>query len=223
MPSIKKPSLPSLEDALDDLPLFPLPQVVLFPDAPLPLHIFEPRYRKMLADCLASHKAIAIAQIVSGATGPRIAEVVGGGIIVEHQSLPDGRSNIVVLGQARLRIEDIAMEELPDLPYKRARARVLSDLDVDVSESDRAALVAAATMFATEVKKHDPQFGFRVPSTCDAGRIADTCAYQLVVDATVRQAILEELDPRARVHMVTNQLALQHGAMLSDAPGKVLN
>ena len=213
----------SFDDALDDLPLFPLPQVVLFPDAPLPLHIFEPRYRKMLADCLASHRAIAIAQIVPGATGPRIAEVVGGGLIVEHQALPDGRSNIVVVGQARLRIEDIALEELPDLPYKRVRVRKLEDLDVEVSESDRAALVAAATMFATEVKKHDHEFRFRVPPSSDAGRIADTCAYQLVVDSGVRQAILEELDPRARVHMVMNQLALQHGAMLSDAPGKVLN
>ncbi|HEY8075628.1 MAG TPA: LON peptidase substrate-binding domain-containing protein, partial [Labilithrix sp.] len=101
----------SLEDALDELPIFPLPHVVLFPHAVLPLHVFEPRYRTMLADCLKTHRAIAIAQILQGSEDdgkPRIARVSGGGIVVEHQELADGRSNIVVLGQARLRLEERA-------------------------------------------------------------------------------------------------------------------
>ena len=99
----------SLERSLDALPLFPLPQVVLFPEAVLPLHVFEPRYRTMLRDCLARHGALAVVQIVPGEDEhgrPRIAEVSGAGVIVEHQPLPDGRANIVVLGQARVRLEE---------------------------------------------------------------------------------------------------------------------
>jgi ATP-dependent Lon protease len=214
----------SLEDAIGAIPIFPLPQVVLFPEAVLPLHVFEPRYRTMLADCLASHGALAIAHLLHGEDDhgrPKIARISGGGVIIEHQKLTDGRSNIVLLGQARLRLEELDPE--PDHPYRRAKATILHDAEVPVAEGDRTALVAAATMFATEVKKHDPYFSFKLPVSTDAGLIADLCSYQLVVDAAARQAILEELDPRDRVRMVLNQLALQHGAMLRDDGDKVLN
>jgi len=216
----------SLEAALDALPIFPLPQLVLFPEAVLPLHVFEPRYRAMLRDCLASHGALAIAQLVPGEDEhgrPAIAEISGGGVIIEHQPLPDGRANIVIVGQARLRLEEL---EPDDLPYRRARATILSDLVHPVAEHDRAALVSAATMFASEVQKHDASFAFTMPTTAETGRLADLCAYQLVVDAAARQAILEELDPRARVAKVIHQLAAQHGAMMRTAgptPKDVLN
>jgi len=217
-------SPPSLKDALDRLPIFPLPQVVLFPEATLPLHVFEPRYRAMLRDCMRTHGAMAVAQVLPGEDEhgrPRIAQICGGGIVVEHQPLGDGRANIVLLGQARLRLDELSPEELEDdggaagapLPYRVARATVLEDRDAVVPDHDRAALVAAATMFATEVKKHDPYFTFKLPATLDASHLADLSAYQLVVDPIVRQAVLSELDPRVRVSMVLEQLALQQGAM----------
>jgi Lon protease-like protein len=207
---------------LEDVPVFPLPHVVLFPETRLPLHIFEPRYRAMLADCLArGAKAIVIAQV--DRRGERIAEVAGAGVVVEHQALPDGRSNIVVAGCARVRLEGILPEAPPRYPYKRARVTRLADQAVHVNEGDRSALLLAATMFAAEVKKHDPSFSFQMPKAVDAGTIADTCAFQLVVDANVRQAILEELDPRVRVRIVMDQLALQHGAMMGETKGAVLN
>jgi len=214
----------SLEDALDAIPIFPLPQVVLFPEAVLPLHVFEPRYRAMLKDCLATHGALVIANMVGGEDEhgrPRIAPVAGGGIVIEDQTLADGRANIVVLGKARLRLEELAPD--PSRPYRMARATVLEDLDTRVPNHDRAALVAAATMFASEVKRHDPHFSFKMPSTIDAAHIADLCAFQLVVDARTRQAILDELDPRVRVSLVLDQLALQHGAMMRSDGDRVLN
>jgi len=126
-----------------------------------------------------------------------------------------------VLGQARLRLEELAPDD--SRPYRVARATVLEDLQVAVPSNDRAALVAAATMFASEVKRHDPHFSFRMPATLDAAHIADLCAFHLVVDATTRQAILDELDPRVRVSLVLNQLALQHGAMMRTDGDRVLN
>lgn len=205
------------EEALGSIPLFPLPNVVLFPGAALPLHVFEPRYRVMLKDCLATHRALAIG------TSAEDGAIVGGGLVVEHTPLPDGRSNILVVGEARLRLEQVEPEDLPRYPYRRARATILHDRDVAVPAQDRSALVAAATMFAAVVKKHDASFGFDVPSTLSAAELADVCAFQLVVDPAGRQAVLEDLDPRSRVERVTSLLALQHGAMLRDVPGKVLN
>jgi Lon protease-like protein len=212
----------SLEDALGAIPVFPLPQVVFFPEAVLPLHVFEPRYRAMLAHCLSTHGAMVVAHLIGGEDEhgrPRIAPIAGGGIVIEHQELPDGRSNIVLLGQARLRLEELD----PDAsrPFRMARATKLEDLPVSVRQNDRTALVAAATMFAAEVKKHDPTFSFRMPATLDASHVADVCAFQLVIDAGARQAILNELDPRTRVEMVLSQLALQHGAMINSDRSRV--
>jgi Lon protease-like protein len=210
-------------DLYVDVPVFPLPHVVLFPEARLPLHIFEPRYRAMLKDCLSSaDRAMIIAQVERGGAG-RIADVAGMGVIVEHQPLGDGRSNIIVEGRARVRVEELQLEDEPRYPYKRARARRLTNVSVSVHDADRAALLAAASMFAAEVKKHDPSFAFQLPRASDAATVADTCACQLVVDANVRQAILEELDPRIRVRLVMQQLALQHGAMIGETKGAVLN
>lgn len=202
---------------LAELPVFPLPRVVLFPEARMPLHIFEPRYRKMLADCLASDGSIVIAN-VDLRSGQRIADVAGVGVIVEHQSLPDGRSNIVVAGRGRVRLDDILVEQQPDFPYKRARTTRLVDRDVAVSDADRASLVSVATRFAAEVERRDPSFTFQLPKV-SGGEVADLCAFQLVVDAQVRQSVMEELDPRARVQMVMEQIALQYGALLDESKG----
>lgn len=219
-------SPPSFLDALDRIPIFPLPQVVFFPEAVLPLHVFEPRYRVMLRDCLTTHGAMAIVQVLPGEDDqgrPRIAEIAGGGIVVEHQPLGDGRSNIVVVGKARLRLHEIDQDDAT-VPYRIARATVLEDRVVVVPEHDRTALVAAATMFAAEVKKHDPHFTFKLPKALEAPHLADLCAFQLIVDASARQAVLDELDPRVRVSMVLDQLALQHGAMMkTDGDDRVLN
>jgi len=213
----------AFEKALSAIPVFPLPQVVLFPEAILPLHVFEPRYRAMVQHCLATHRAMAVAQVIPGEDEhgrPRIAPIAGGGVIIEHQSLADGRSNIVLRGQARLRLEELDPDDAR--PFRVARATVLCDMPVSVRQNDRTALVAAATMFASEVKKHDPSFTFMLPAALDAARVADLCAFQLVVDAGVRQAILDELDPRVRVEMVLGQLALQHGAMINTDKNRVL-
>lgn len=209
------------DKVLEEVPVFPLPQVVLFPHAQLPLHIFEPRYRMMLEDCLAGSGAIVIAQL-DRKGGGRINEYAGAGVITEHTKLPDGRSNIVVSGRVRVRLEELVFEDPPRYPYKRARATLIPEDPVYIEDYERAALLTAAAMFASEVKKHDPSFTFKVPKGVDGGGMADACAFQLVVDPAIRQAILEQLDPLKRLRMVTNQLAVQHGAMLGET-GPVLN
>lgn len=204
-----------------EAPVFPLPHVVLFPEARLPLHVFEPRYRAMLADCLEADRTLVVAQL--DPSGTRIAAVAGLGRVIEHRPLPDGRSNILVQGTARVRLDELVVEDPPRYPYKRVRASRLDELEGAVNDTDRAALLATASMFAAEVKKHDPTFSFELPAASGAGVIADLCAFQLVVDAGARQSVLEELDPRVRVRMVLDYLALQHGAMRGETKGRVLH
>jgi Lon protease-like protein len=202
---------------LDSIPIFPLPEVVLFPRALLPLHIFEPRYRAMLKDCLNSHRTMAIALILDGDEidtqgHPRIAEVAGIGVIREHQELPDGRSNIVLEGRARVRLEELPFAA----PYRRAKARVLEDVPTDVTADDRMALFAAAMGFASEVRLRDAKFSFSVPQSLEPAKMADLCAHHLILDAGVRQAVLEEADINERVRRVIGELAAQHSALLRE-------
>lgn len=90
------------------LPLFPLP-VVLFPGAPLPLHIFEPRYRRMVATCVEGDGRFGLLYHDPDRAGPFQAEEGQVGCVAEildFQPLPDGRSLIFTRGRERFRVED---------------------------------------------------------------------------------------------------------------------
>lgn len=106
------------------IPLFPLPNAVLFPGMPLPLHIFEPRYRTMLRDSLAGSRFIGIVQARPGLEGDPspIFKVGCAGRIEGVAELEDGRSNIVLRGVSRFTID----EELSEgRPYRIARVTPL--------------------------------------------------------------------------------------------------
>jgi ATP-dependent Lon protease len=197
--------------ALKALPVFPLPKTVLFPGAVLPLHIFEPRYRAMIRDCLARHKALAVALIREHTerdvhNHPAIETIAGVGTIVDHVKLADGRYDILVQGQARVRLE-----ELPFVPpYRCARATVLYPALSEPSPHDLVALLSSAATFAADIRNREPSFEFSVPPQSTAGAAADLAAHHLVVDARERQSLLATLDVAERVRRTTQALALQH-------------
>jgi Lon protease-like protein len=207
-----------LTPALDALPIFPLPDVVLFPRALLPLHVFEPRYRALLADCLATHKCMAMALTVGvggeGGDGdrPGVARIAGAGIVVQHQPLGDGRSNIMLHGRARVLLEELPFEP----PYRRARARVLQEVG-SAPDAQRAALRAAAVAFVSAARRREVEIELELPADIDAAAAADLCAHHLVLDPAVRQRALEELDVGARVLLVTAELAGQAARLGGDS------
>jgi len=130
------------------LPLFPLPNVVLFPGVPLPLHIFEPRYRSMVADALTADRRIGMVLLQSGWESdydgrPAIYPIGCSGVIASASKLDDGRYNLVLHGLDRIRIvgEDdggdyrrAAVETLPDRPLDGADREALSALRIRLSE-----------------------------------------------------------------------------------------
>lgn len=110
------------------LPLFPLPDTVLFPGMPLPLHIFEPRYRRMVSDALTSDRRIGMALLRPGweetyEGAPPIYPIGCFGIIDQHERLNDGRYNIVLRAKARFRV----LGEQEGEPYRVARVETLED------------------------------------------------------------------------------------------------
>jgi Lon protease-like protein len=113
------------------LPLFPL-HVVLFPGRPLPLHVFEPRYRQLLDDCLADDWRFGVVAIRYGRAERGAADVYDVGTVAEIirvEGLDDGRSNIVTRGAERFRITRL----LGDRPYLRAEVTLLDEQSADPS------------------------------------------------------------------------------------------
>jgi len=118
----------------DEVPVFPLPETVLFPHIDLPLYIFEPRYRKMLKDCYHGSKLMAVSLLKEGwekAEEPVPAcDVVGVGYIRVLVENGDGTSHIVLKGLCRARILNYVQME----PYRIAKIRLLSDQIDDEAE-----------------------------------------------------------------------------------------
>lgn len=96
------------------LPLFPLP-VVLLPGAVMPLHLFEPRYRRLLGDCLAGERRFGLVHLPPGTEERALpAGQVGCVATIEHaEPLADGRSNILVRGGERFAFARFATSEAP--------------------------------------------------------------------------------------------------------------
>jgi Lon protease-like protein len=221
-PSSNPPSkrLAELAPALESLPLFPLPEVALYPGARLPLHVFEPRYRKMLRDVLDSHRKLAVVQIKRPAgrenealeENPPIARIAGVGEVVDSTELPSGRFNILVQGVARVTLDELPFEP----PYRRARATLLVPDPEIVPSSEIAALISAATSFASLVRERDKKFALRLPRDTEAGALADLCAAQLLIDGRDRQRALEAVNIGDRVRLVTETIALQRLAIARD-------
>src|SRR5689334_22464452 len=119
--------------ALNELPIFPLPNCVLLPGGLLPLHVFEPRYRDMTRDCLAGHHLMAVARLRPGFEQtyygrPPVYDRCGVGRIICSEELPDGRFALLLRGVARVEIE----RELPaDRTYRQVAARLLADSSCD--------------------------------------------------------------------------------------------
>src|SRR5688500_14742809 len=124
------------------VPLFPLPNVVLFPRAVLPLHIFEERYKQMTADALAGQRQVAMALLKPGWEKdyyhrPAIEPVVCVGTILSHEKLADGKYNFLLQGHTRARV----VRELDCDPYRQQYRlaelepiRETNDLETDLDE-----------------------------------------------------------------------------------------
>ncbi len=196
--------------AIDSVAVFPLPGVVLFPGAPLPLHIFEPRYRKMTEDALAGSRRLCVVHVpdpkaLDDAGNPRVCEVSGLGEIVEHVRLPDGRFELLLVGRAR-----VQLAELPfDPPYRRARATVLDSRTNGDTARDLSALMAVATRFLGAVKRSGQTIELELPDTREPALLADACAHLLIMDGAERQAVLEALDVSERLRLCMEAIAVQ--------------
>lgn len=130
----------------EQIPIFPLSNVVVFPSVQVPLHLFEPRYRQLAHDVLDGAKRIGMvvvrpAHVAEMAGDPPIFAVGCAGTITSSQKLPDGRYNIVLNGTQRFRILD-ELEPKPERLYRIACVEMIED-PLDPLETPRVAALRA--------------------------------------------------------------------------------
>ena len=198
---------------LEGVPLFPLPHVVLFPGALLPLHVFELRYRAMIEDCLEGSKLLSVVHFdleapVDEFGHPPISEIAGVGEVIQSRRLPNGRYDIVVAGRARVRLAELPFNP----PYRRADLEVLQPTSEHVDASELQALRVVTRDILQDVRATHPSFELSAPSDDDVGRVVDWCAHYLILDRVLRQRLLETLDVGQRLRLCLEGLLEQRAA-----------
>ena len=180
--------------------LFPLPGVVLFPQVIQPLHIFEERYRRLLDEALADDRLIAMTVLQPGWEAdyegrPPVHEVACLGRVISHQRLPDGRSNLRLMGLARVRL---TRELPPDALFRRAEAAVLEDVYAPAGKAARAALkrrlLAAFQAVLARTAQPHKQLDERLAGEMLLGTLTDIAAYTLDLDPDLKVRLLAETD-----------------------------
>ena len=217
----------------DLLPLFPLPNVVLFPNVFLPLHIFEARYRDMVADAVASDRMIGMVLLRPGWESdydgrPPVYRVGCSGVVTHVERLPDGRYNLVLRGLERFTI----LEEDHELSYRRAvieplREHPLAGEDGAIIRSQRAKL---ETMLSPAVERAGgfpkPQTGHggvtktqdsMMPSAMSDEDLVNALAQYLDFEPLEKQALLEKASLRTRAESLVELLEMKF--MMARTPG----
>lgn len=192
-----------------ELPLFPLP-IVLFPGVPLPLHIFEPRYRQMLNDIQSNNNLFGLSYFDASSSDKDLPPVGHIGCVAEvseTQPLPDGRSNILTLGVIRYRIEEYV--ERGD-PYLVARISFFEDEteDDEVLRDSSHEVADTFTRIARAVRTiNDERANLPDISDTDPQRLSFLVAAAMEIETEVKQELLELRLTSERLRRLRDMLA----------------
>lgn len=188
------------------LPLFPLPNVVFYPHTRMPLHVFEPRYRQLIADVLDADQRFGIVLLRSGWEAeyfgrPALHSCGTIGTMEQAMPLEDGRFNILVRGDVRFRI----ISEIPHEPYRVARVVEVpqTPADPDDANMQRERLAELSRQYLRYLPKQES-----VPEIETVGLDALTNALimSLNLDVEQKQKLLELDDLLTRADDVATEL-----------------
>lgn len=194
------------------VPVFPLPGVVFFPSAVLPLHIFEPRYRQMVSDSLSGEKLIAMALLKPGwesqhGVRPEVYPVGCLGKIEAVEKLHDGRFNLALAGLCRVQF----VEFMDELPYRLARIRrlpenVASLRDQRLRDDLELRLLAAFSSYHGAFSGSGDPPAMAVNPGIPFAVLVNSLCLHAEVPATDKQRLLEVPDLVARCLALTDLL-----------------
>ena len=198
----------------DQVPVMPLPGAILFPNALLPLHIFEPRYQQMLEHALREHRMFSVALIKPERNQWKSTEdffdVAGVGLIRACVGRGDGTSNLILQGLRRVRFAEFQQST----PFPIARIEPLESKSASSVETD--ALGAKVIELYATLKRDGRQLPEKVDRylahLSDMEMLADLMAATFVNDPLRRQQLLEELSLNQRLRLLIQYLREETGS-----------
>ena len=196
------------------VPVMPLPGVLLFPNALLPLHIFEPRFREMLARALDDNRMLCVALVKperqQWRTSADFFSVSTVGLIRACIGRSDGTSDLILQGIRRVKFSDFEQEA----PFPIARIKPLKTRAKPTVETD--ALATKVVEFYTRLKSSERALPEKIDrylgEMSDPEMLADLIASTFVSGATRRQQLLEELDLNQRLRLLIQYLREENGS-----------
>jgi hypothetical protein len=194
------------------LALFPLPATVFYPATFLPLHIFEPRYRKMVVDAWREHPFIGMVLLKPGwedhyLGNPPIQTIGCAGRMEHMEPLAEGKFNILLQGLSRFRI----VTEFPGEPYRRAEIELLQNVN-DQTFTAHHPLADKLTHYLSLLPAEQrDKIHFKPQDSHTLGETADGIIHLFEQPVERKQAFLEELDAQKRAHIVDDLLDLKIG------------
>ncbi len=196
-----------------DIPIFPLPNVTFFPHTFLPLHVFEPRYKKMTANCLGGDRLMGVSLLKEGwhkdyFGRPPIYRTFGVGKIVDSERQSGGEYNIMLEGLYRVRL----VEEFPTKTYRIGRVQVLQDPPIDHLRVEVGMLMKEVHELAGRLGNLLPIIRGSIQNALSTSPhpliIANQLANTLVMDAYDRQSIFTQDEPLRRLRLLLVQLRM---------------
>ena len=194
------------------LPIFPLPTVVLFPNVFLPLHIFEPRYRQMVADALEGDRIIGMVLLRPGYEddydgAPAIYATGCSGLITHVESLPDGKYNIVLRGLEKFTIHN----EEPPAVGRTYRSAVITPIDDGLGPGDRDELRLERKRLQQLLTPlfEEENLGRRLPEAMPDEDLVNALAQYLEFDPVEKLALLERRGALARARSMVELLEMK--------------
>jgi ATP-dependent Lon protease len=194
----------------DEVPVMTLPNTAFFPQALMPLHIFEPRYRQMLRDVLISNRLFAVAGLnLDGLTDTEHSEpphrVASVGIIRACQKNDNGTSNLLLQGLCRVEIVKIVSDD----PYRRIQIRALSSeagASADENQALRRELSRLLNVKLKLAAADSGEMAAFLKTVEDPEAFVDIAAFSLCEDVELKQKLLETLDVHRRLELFGAQL-----------------
>lgn len=189
---ISEDSQPNDEGIYTRLPIFPLQEVHLFPGTHIPLHVFEPRYRQMVQDALKQEGLIGIIlpdfEAKEDDYEPNLLKVGGVGKIEYHQSLEDGRCNIILQGVEKFEL----LEELREgeILYRVVKAKGLQD-STTISSSEDLIREELLSAFALSFTPFYPEKALSISEDIPLEKFVNLVASSLKITPKIKQELLE--------------------------------
>ncbi|MSQ85021.1 MAG: hypothetical protein EXR77_19460 [Myxococcales bacterium] len=199
--------VPLVDPTYESLPLFPLPKFAMMPNTMTQVHVFEPRYRMLVADVLAGQRLFVLVGYKMGVESehygaPPTFEIGSLCKVVNYERTRDGRYCLHVHCLARVRIQQINRL----LPYRTAAVMVLPDMPVDSWALDEAMDGLMATLRSLVVKLGDKgaQLAQIIASTRKPILLTHRLGSALVSDPDDRQRLLENVNPLERIERIND-------------------